>query len=154
MGSIYDLASHTVIFLGEGTEESEAVMDALCSNAKTSFDQSEGPELWQNIAQRLTPENTEGKSTALLAASGQKVGRSNIRDLANKHIFQRPWFTRVWVLQELVLSAHPWIQVGTRRIRWNIFCDHLLDPPSSDELSGGLRHLSDMQNARNKLAPS
>ena len=61
-----------------------------------------------------------------------------------------------WMLQELVLSADPWIQVGTHRnlIRWNMFCDHLLYPPSSDALSGGLQLLSDMQNARTKLAPS
>jgi hypothetical protein len=53
-----------------------------------------------------------------------------------------------------VLSANPWIQLGTRRIQWNRFCDHLLYPPSSDELSGGLQLLSDMQNARTRLAPS
>jgi hypothetical protein len=45
MGSIYELARHTIIFLGEATNGSEAVMEVLCSNAKTSFDQREGSEL-------------------------------------------------------------------------------------------------------------
>jgi hypothetical protein len=89
-----------------------------------------------------------------LASQVQNSQQANIRELANKHILQRPWFTRVWVLQELVLSADPWVQVGTRRIRWNMFCNHLLYPPSSDKLPGGLQLLSDMQNARTKLAPS
>lgn len=31
------------------------------------------------------------------------------------------WFTRVWVLQELVLSKEPWIQVGRHKIAWEDF---------------------------------
>jgi len=37
-------------------------------------------------------------------------------------ILTRPWFTRTWVLQELVLSQDPWIQIGSTRIRWDRFC--------------------------------
>jgi hypothetical protein len=160
MGSIYELARHTIIFLGEATNGSEAVMGVLCSNGKTSFDQREGSELWRNVAQRLTLDSaideneSKGQLTASLASSVHKSKQTNIRELFNEHILQRAWFTRVWVLQELVLFADPWIQVGTCCIRWNRFCDHLLYPPSSDELSGGLQLLSDMQNARTKLAPS
>lgn len=32
-------------------------------------------------------------------------------------VLQQAWFTRVWVLQELVFSKDPWIQVGTGRVR-------------------------------------
>jgi hypothetical protein len=31
------------------------------------------------------------------------------------------WFTRVWILQELVLSPDPWVQVGRVRMRWDLF---------------------------------
>lgn len=47
-------------------------------------------------------------------------------DLALRDLVQRPWFTRTWVFQELVLSADPWIQMGRRRIRWREMCRLLL----------------------------
>ena len=33
-------------------------------------------------------------------------------------ILEGPWFTRVWVFQELLLSRDPWLQCGSQRIRW------------------------------------
>jgi hypothetical protein len=101
MGSIYELARHTIIFLGETTKGSEAVMEVLCSNAKTSFDQREGSELWLNISQRLTldyaidEDESRGPLTALSASSVHSTEQANIRELANEHILQRVWFTRV-----------------------------------------------------------
>lgn len=41
-------------------------------------------------------------------------------------VVERPWFTRTWVFQELVLSADPWVQIGTQRIRWREICKLLL----------------------------
>ncbi|KAH6717280.1 heterokaryon incompatibility protein-domain-containing protein [Leptodontidium sp. MPI-SDFR-AT-0119] len=38
------------------------------------------------------------------------------------HIMSQPWFRRVWILQELVLSKDPFVQCGTTRVRWNMFC--------------------------------
>jgi hypothetical protein len=71
MGSIYELARHTIIFLGEATKGSEAVIEVLCSNAITSFDQRKGSELWLNVVQRLTLDSVidEEKSRRQLAAS-------------------------------------------------------------------------------------
>ena len=37
-------------------------------------------------------------------------------------VFAAPWFTRVWVFQELVLSRDPWVQCGLHRMRWADFC--------------------------------
>ena len=97
MGSIYELARHTIIFLGEATNGSEAVMEVLCSNAKTSFDQREGSELWLNVTQRLTTldfvpdrKKSKGMLTVSLASQVQNSQQANIRELANKHVLQRP----------------------------------------------------------------
>jgi hypothetical protein len=38
-------------------------------------------------------------------------------NIIGEHILVRPWFTRVWVLQELVLSKDPWILIGKTRVR-------------------------------------
>lgn len=46
------------------------------------------------------------------------------------HILARPWFARTWILQELVLSADPWIQIGETRVRWDLFCGHVLPSTS------------------------
>lgn len=45
---------------------------------------------------------------------------------ALQDVVERPWFTRTWVFQELVLSADPWVQLGTQRIRWREICKLLL----------------------------
>jgi hypothetical protein len=44
-------------------------------------------------------------------------------DLLSDSVLKNPWFTRVWVFQELVFSASPWVQIGTTRARWDIFYD-------------------------------
>jgi hypothetical protein len=49
-----------------------------------------------------------------------------IQDLAAVHILSRPWFTRVWIYQELVLSREVWIQLGRDRMLWDDFCDPLI----------------------------
>jgi hypothetical protein len=33
-----------------------------------------------------------------------------IARLDRDHLLRRPWFSQVWVFQELVLSKDPWIQ--------------------------------------------
>ncbi|KAH8774770.1 heterokaryon incompatibility protein-domain-containing protein, partial [Diaporthe sp. PMI_573] len=71
-------------------------------------------------------------------------------------IVGRPWFTRTWVFQELVLSADPWIQLGRQRIRWRELCKLLLPlvPDSSARsLGDGLqasrkRVLREMETVR------
>jgi hypothetical protein len=44
----------------------------------------------------------------------------HLREILALQILSRPWFTRVWIYQELVLSKDPWIQCGRKRIRWDI----------------------------------
>lgn len=46
---------------------------------------------------------------------------------AIKDIVSRPWFTRVWVYQELVLSNVVFVQVGRLRVSWDHLCEVLLD---------------------------
>ncbi|KAK3332738.1 heterokaryon incompatibility protein-domain-containing protein, partial [Cercophora scortea] len=62
------------------------------------------------------------------AIMNQKAEHKEIVSMAKRSILSRPWFTRVWILQELVLSADPWIQLGDVRLRWIDFCAFLLSP--------------------------
>jgi hypothetical protein len=67
-------------------------------------------------------------------------------DTAESDLLKRPWFRRVWVFQELVLSRDPWVQCGSLRVRWTELCGLLL--PSMGSVSNGLKLLKDMQDAR------
>jgi hypothetical protein len=84
MGSVYTIAEHTVIYLGQGTSETDQLLNALQSATN---------------AHSLNQEETN-------------IG-------AIKILLSHPWFKRVWVLQELVLSRDPWIQCGRLLVRWN-----------------------------------
>lgn len=37
-------------------------------------------------------------------------------------LLARPWFTRVWVYQELIQSRDPWVQCGEKRLKWDDLC--------------------------------
>jgi hypothetical protein len=100
MDSIYSMAQHTVIYLGERSVDSDAVLKVL----------------------RRPPEESDA-SPGLLA-------------LAEREILTRPWFTRVWIFQELVLSRDPRIQLGTSRLRWDDFC-HCLERLLENRASTG-----------------
>ncbi|KAH7403135.1 heterokaryon incompatibility protein-domain-containing protein [Cadophora sp. MPI-SDFR-AT-0126] len=42
-----------------------------------------------------------------------------LSQIIESQILTRPWFTRVWVYQELVLSRMPLVQCGQRRVKWD-----------------------------------
>lgn len=64
-----------------------------------------------------------GKSNDDCDGAIRAIHRSKFEDhhgvVLNAQILTRPWFSRVWVYQELVLSRAPVIQVGRDRVRWD-----------------------------------
>jgi hypothetical protein len=103
MASVYSLAHHTVIFLGEGTSKTTQFLDILQSNASKHGGLVSG----SHLAESLTDLS------------------NNIEEPAMQWILSRPWFRRVWTLQELVLSRDPWIQCGTSLTRWETLRIHI-----------------------------
>jgi hypothetical protein len=73
--------------------------------------------LAQNTIIHLGDSNDECEK--VMNAALQEPLDSHLRQLAIDQILSRPWFTRVWIYQELVLSKDPWAQCGRRRIRWD-----------------------------------
>jgi hypothetical protein len=98
MGSIYSLADHTVIYLGPLTPGAEWVL----RNADAKVDAGRWP----------SPPSGEEEEEEEKEREKNKSLRS-LRDILN-----RPWFTRTWILQELVLSRDPLVQCGRLRTRW------------------------------------
>jgi hypothetical protein len=78
MGMVYAMADHTIIYLGSLTEYSIDFLEAL-------------------IAEEAVKEEVD-KSCSLC---------SDIRDAGIEDLLGRPWFTRIWVFQELVFSRDP-----------------------------------------------
>jgi len=65
-------------------------------------------------------------------ASEELIVSTAIHESAAIHILSRPWFFRVWIYQELVLSRGVWVQLGRDRMLWYDFCLALLGPNGKD----------------------
>ncbi|KAG4436310.1 hypothetical protein IFR05_008204 [Cadophora sp. M221] len=91
MGLIYEIANHTIIFLGLATEQSDILIRAVNSVGRISTETDPDISLDNNQLNKALVD-----------------------------ILKYPWLTRVWTLQELVLSADPWIQCGSLRCRWGV----------------------------------
>lgn len=103
MGEVYKLARHTIIYLGEPTQQS----DLLLPYARSIYN-------LLGISPKVIPMEKEANHTDLVS------------------VLNRPWFTRVWIYQELILSEDPWLQCGRVRIRWNQLC-HFIQSTSAVE---------------------
>ncbi|KAI1124898.1 heterokaryon incompatibility protein-domain-containing protein [Nemania abortiva] len=64
-------------------------------------------------------------------------------------VLARPWFRRLWVLQEAVVSKALSIQCGLRRISWDDFCKAvLLTPRYSDQYGFNLNRTGQIETVR------
>jgi hypothetical protein len=97
----------------------------------------------------------------VMSAALQGPLSPRLREVSALHILSRPWFTRVWIYQELVLSKDPWIQCGRKRIRWDILHEAIVgqkdkkfkseETSDTHAMSGEvalIKRLSDMNAAR------
>jgi hypothetical protein len=92
MNRIYRVASQVVIFLGEGNEATDLVMDIIRMEAGADINKS--------------PHSAWIK----------------LEDLRSILAFlTRPWFSRIWVLQEIAWSWSATIVCGTKEISWLCF---------------------------------
>jgi hypothetical protein len=107
MRAIYSAANETTIFLGEATEGSDVLFNAI---KESKFQIS--------IAKT---KNEVVKS--LVKASGLK--RKELIEVALQ-ILWRPYWKRMWVFQEIVVSHNPWVQCGAVRVPWEDVCQSLI----------------------------
>lgn len=114
MGVIYGLARHTIIFLGEPTPETDKIFDILASHRPVFYEKMKSGFL-SNVLRDAGIQSQGGQSMDL-----------QFMNLVENHVLNRTWFSRVWILQELVLSGDPWLQIGTQRVRWGTFSDLIL----------------------------
>jgi len=102
MQSIYSSAEEVYIWLGRSEDESDLAIDQISSVIDYVL------KVWQHFLQgteKIPPPISS--SDAVLAALG--------------HLYVRPWFNRVWVVQELLLARSAVLVCGNRRIDWDTF---------------------------------
>ncbi|KAF5873533.1 putative heterokaryon incompatibility protein [Botrytis fragariae] len=110
MARIYKHAFNTVIWLGQWGPDSDSVIQLLKDiNITLLFNQS-----------NVDSENFERMQ---LPRSDSKTWHALWRFLSH------PWFTRLWIIQEVMLSNDPWIMCGDELLMW-------------DEFSKAVNHLS------------
>ncbi|PMD33751.1 heterokaryon incompatibility, partial [Hyaloscypha variabilis F] len=96
MSLIYENASTTVVYLGESNQETEAAMEC----AKELAAMKDWPK--EKVPQFL-PDQRQPVDPPLVGDQGEP---QNFIDKwrAFTRLLDRPWFQRVWVVQEIILS--------------------------------------------------
>jgi hypothetical protein len=107
MADIYGIARHTVIYLGGSNDKIDDVFREIALSELAS----------KGETQRSL---TDGAQRPTLNLKGMEY-----KQLLAEELLARPWFTRVWVFQKLVLSRDPWVQCGKSRLKWFLFCRFL-----------------------------
>ena len=103
MGNIYRKASMVVAWLGEASVDSDMALDAILRFSKDgNFSQS-----------RMSSDR----------AAKRLDGRWITEPLVNafKNLMQRPWWKRIWCVQEIVLAQKAAIVCGRRSLPWETF---------------------------------
>ncbi|MCJ1311251.1 hypothetical protein MMC25_004922 [Agyrium rufum] len=109
MGAIYTNASSVIVWLGESDDDIEIAMDMLC-DMETRLDVSELD--WYL-------DNSEPKLDWYITARTNKSVHPGLNKLFNK-----PWFNRIWVVQEVSLSQRiPIILSGKRELSYKLLWD-------------------------------
>lgn len=106
MFDIFFRASRTMVYLGEETTESEIVFNELIEAAPL-------------------PRNFKALSGGHVVHRARPRPNSELA-LALDALLRRPWFQRVWVLQEVYASECPWVMCGPRAAPWDTFQDFTL----------------------------
>lgn len=95
MARIYKNASQVLVFLGQGTPDSDAAMRCI-----REIDE---------------PSNDDGYGSVEASATIQE------NQSAVSNLFKRPWFFRVWVLQEITFARKATVICGDYQLSWESF---------------------------------
>jgi hypothetical protein len=95
MGDIYRRAETVIVWLGNGSEDSDTLMDFL----------------------RTLPSNAKVHSAGQLLS---RDSQARYRELLKK-LLNRPWFRRVWVIQEVAMAQRAIVACGWKTVSTRVF---------------------------------
>ncbi|CZR51400.1 uncharacterized protein PAC_01275 [Phialocephala subalpina] len=112
MGEIYGQASRVVVWLGEGQEDSSLAITTLKAIGESieysddgSWEIKPGSEAYYLESELSNPRTARGKVLIWMAI---------------RNFFQAPWFTRLWVFQEVGRASDTIFMVGAEQVRRHI----------------------------------
>jgi hypothetical protein len=107
MGSIYSSAASVIVWLGPSDDFVPAGLDTI------PLIKSQGPEILQTL-KRIENEGSNPKSQI----SSLLEFVSAHQWVQSAHLFRRSWFTRIWVIQEVVLAKSIKVYYGKYELSW------------------------------------
>lgn len=116
MRDIYSAAQRVLIWLGEGDEQTDWAIGRLNGDADDQKGGT-GNSAFRRSIMELGPINL---------TNARRLKRDQIRVgfIMARNINRRQWWSRIWVLQELVLASRdPVMMCGASDILWSIFSD-------------------------------
>ncbi|KAM3151585.1 hypothetical protein ABEW05_008073 [Botrytis cinerea] len=127
--------------------------DAICIDQKNLAERTQQLGLMREIYRLggrtviYLGDSSEGVDTLLgnIGREGLNARLSEVDDLAFRDVLSRPWFTRVWTYQELLLSREVVVQIGRCRVLWQDLCSVFLNEDyesvrKSDSMAGYLSY--------------
>ncbi|KAL9589496.1 MAG: hypothetical protein Q9203_001714 [Teloschistes exilis] len=112
MGAIYTNASQVLVWLGPESEDSALAVETL------SLIGSQVEVDWGQTPPELKPGQDGDPSFALVNHAIRSLDDRTWRVL--DAFFSRPWFTRLWIWQEVRLANFAWVICGTAAISWTV----------------------------------
>lgn len=126
MGSLYGLADQVVVWLGEPSDQDYDAMPTLATLHNQSV--KPGTLLYGTLNQDLQ--------------AGMHVNA----------LLQRAWFTRAWVVQELVFGSQVTVFCGRYELQWDGFIDGVIKCEAHLNHVSGLPHSNFLKNIQPALA--
>ena len=118
MRDVFQRASKVVVWLGESTVASKAAVALI---RKVDFGDGSFWEQKENQGPVAFSQDALGGLQMLLNRRSSLVGlRGIINDIAS-----RPWWTRVWVIQEAAVARSIVVRCGSEEMPWWLFCNAL-----------------------------
>ncbi|KAL8350248.1 hypothetical protein RB601_001314 [Gaeumannomyces tritici] len=136
MGRVYALANSVYIWLGQGTQGTDRAMDYLRHYAAVMRPLPIAEYATAAGITGLDREIDDCQSEAggdylrrlsLLAMSWRWGRNRQLRDDINE-LLSRPWISRVWTFQEVILAYHPVVLCGNRVLTWGTMVNALRYP--------------------------
>ena len=128
MQDIYSNAAQTIIWLGY-PEDNQLIVNGAFAALHRHFVQFSSAQDANEIKRR----------TAAIHISQGAIFTAH-EEMYLVNILRRPWFSRVWVIQEATLSRNAIVQCGTFRISWTDFLLHVACLKNTGMLNSLLAH--------------
>jgi hypothetical protein len=114
MRNIYSRADRVLIWLGPATDDTDTLLDSLKRLEKRSrrnwnLKDKRWTETWSSLQLEMQNEHWDLRR------------RQNCRRAGLKSLLERPWFRRVWILQEVANAKKATVCSGTKSVSARVF---------------------------------